>query len=322
MAIQILSLPVLIASLQTQKQDLVLERADLASRPLGAVGNLQFKAEPAGMRRAGGALLSGVRCLLAGLRANLAFFLTLPFAQARAQRNALVMARDNSRRIGNLLGSLTAPVEDAKAHVRAAQRLADLGRRAQGDLNTLCGGRYCLSTYMDELDDSAIKALRCGVLGSLEARLAVLNQISPEKLRIQASHVLSQIVAHLDQRLAKDCARDALWQLAEQLSAAPIDGQTLKGLLTQLSADVKASGAASAELSDGYELARLLQSLPKEQSKALLIQLRSGALEPGRQALSRLEDSPERQQAIAMLDHIRGSLAAVDMHASDRRRAN
>ena len=190
-------------TLDVPNQELVLQRRDLAPGPLGVVGNLQFSAEQGGTPSSNrvGAMASDTRHSLTRLRADLASFLNgEPSDARRAQRMFVAEARENSRYIGNLLGSLTAPAVDAGAHSTIAQRLMQLSERSNGDLANLPGGAESLYFYLYELTVSDITALRNGVLGSPAARNAVLNQIPPNGLRHQASQLLYQIMNALDQR--------------------------------------------------------------------------------------------------------------------------
>ncbi len=112
------------------QQELVLQlqRDDLESCPLGTVGNLQFNAEQGGTAPAprAGAPLSELSQPLADRRADLTVDVTGESSQARAQREALVQARAevraNSLLIGNLLGSLTARVDEEGRFVDADDR--------------------------------------------------------------------------------------------------------------------------------------------------------------------------------------------------------
>ncbi|MGE8591732.1 MAG: hypothetical protein ACN6OD_20375 [Alcaligenes sp.] len=198
-------------TLMVGHREQLLKRKDLGSCPLGTTGNLQYTEKQGGTPRASllGVLLKDIRCLLA----YLAFRLTRPSEQARAQRGAVVQARFNSRILGDLLGSLTAPQDDLKGRSQIIKELARLKKISKGDLTQFWGWRYCLSTYMDELKEADIQALRAGVLGSRRAKLAMLDQISHDKddpSRKLASEVLGQIEKALDRRLARDCARKAL----------------------------------------------------------------------------------------------------------------
>lgn len=205
--------------------DVKLERRDLGTSPLGTIGNLQFKARHGGSIGASrvGVMLSNARRLVA----NLAFFLTCMSSKARTQRADRIQVRENSRRIGDLLGMLTAAADDAKAQSRIAQKLTQLAEASAGDLSGLLGGEYCLSKYLDELSGADLQALRNGVLGSTKARGAVLARISSERLRGQASDILKQIGTAVHQQPAKNKTRAAFMQLVKLLSTTSFEGQDM-----------------------------------------------------------------------------------------------
>src|SRR5690606_5450307 len=117
--------------------------------------------------------------------------------EQRAQRFVLDQARDNSRRVGNLLGNLTGSPRDSKVQSRIAQGLARLGDLSGGDLSKLPGGKESLKTYLSELGLMDLSALRSGVLGDPKAREAVISRVEPPRLRTQASALLDQISAQL-----------------------------------------------------------------------------------------------------------------------------
>lgn len=264
-----------------QKQEPALERKDLGSCPLGTVGNLQFNAKQGGTRRA-----TAVGVWLSDLRrfwSSMAFRLISSSKPARSQRASLSQVRKNSRRIGNLLGSLTARADDLKGQRRIAQELARLGVLADGDLSNLKGWQYCLSSYLDDLTRADLEALVFGAAGSQAAREAVLNRISPDishPSRKQASVLLNLILHDAVQRLTIANAKQSLSGIAAQLSCKPLDGQKLKqelfrlagqvNLITVNEAALKTGKKADSGSGIGYKLGILLQSLPQAQLQPLL----------------------------------------------------
>lgn len=197
-----------------------LQRRHFDAGPLGQVGNLRFKAGPGATPRA-----SGPNALqrFGQFLSKVAFYVGAGPAQ-RAQRHVLDQARDNSRRIGNLLGNLTGAPGDPKTRARIAEGLARLGDLSGGDLSGLPGGKESLQTYLGELGVMDLNALRGGVLGDPEARQAVLDQVDPPRLRAQAARLLDQIAVALEQAVAGQAVRDPLAQIRALLAGQPVDG--------------------------------------------------------------------------------------------------
>lgn len=105
--------------------------------------------------------------------------------------------------LGNVLGGLTASRDKPLVHARLVTELRALGECSGGNVRSLSGAQNCLFIYLDELNDVDIKALREEMLGSQEAKIAILDQISLQPhhpSRKQASQVLDQIANALDQR--------------------------------------------------------------------------------------------------------------------------
>lgn len=197
-----------IQSLSLQPTHL-LERNDLWSSPLGNVGNLRYSTE-----RGGTPSVSFPRAVWAVASRTVgycAFRLTCPSEQASETRLVRTRAYYNSLLCGNLLGYLTArPQDDLHGHSKIVQWFAQASRLSSNDLSKLVGWRYSLSTYMSELTDADIRALRDGILSSPSAKAAVLNQVSRDRndpSRQLASQMLGQIERELQQRLARDSAR-------------------------------------------------------------------------------------------------------------------
>lgn len=203
-----------------------LKRKDLGTCPLGAIGNLQFKPGQGGTARASriGVLLSKIRRSLS----NLVFFLTSSHALVRARRAQLVQVRENSRRVGDLLGRLTAAAGAAKEHSLIGQKLKRLCKTPGGDLSSLPGGREALSRYLDELSDADLVALRCGVLNDVDA---ILDQVSPDPdspSRSQAYGMLRQIKLAVRSRFERKVVQEPFRQIARLLSDTPVDRHTLQ----------------------------------------------------------------------------------------------
>ena len=252
-------------------QDPQLRRKDIGSCPLGTKGNLQLM--PCNMGTAPatriGVLFSEIRRSLADKLVSLKFKLTQS-SEARAQREKLVEARvearANSRRIGNLLGSLTAKVNGGGDFVNCndclaiAQALKELNVPSDGGLYSLKGAKYCLGTYLNEAGEHDLIVLRDGVLSNEDACKELLDKISPDRdnpLRIQASQVLGDIAAAVNQQLARRAAHDPVQRIVGLLAASPIDGKELHEQLMRI---------------PNFEttLAYYFQALTKDEFQALL----------------------------------------------------
>lgn len=295
-----------------QKLDLELERKNVGSCPLGVVGNLQFKAAQGGTPRASqmGVFFSSVKKSLINLCVELKYKLVRATEEEQARHSYLVQARNNSRHIGNLLGGLTAPAHNRKGWDRVAEALAKLAERSRGDLTELPGGRYCLSTYLGELSNADLQALRNGILSSPGAQVLVLHRVSPDddKLRKQASQILNQVQMELDQRSAQT-VQTLLLEIVKQLSDPSMSGQDLKKPLIRLAKEVP---PAAGKAEDGSPLEDMLrshfQSLPREHLQPLLTLVNEKTLvKGGLEALSELDD----EVPYNTLEQIRDSLDAL-----------
>ncbi|WP_323018713.1 hypothetical protein [Castellaniella sp.] len=253
-------------------------RNNLDAGPLGQVGNLRFKAEPGATPRTSG---PGVGQRILNFLSKTAFYLTASPAQ-RAQQFVLDQARDNSRRIGNLLGHLTAQPDDTKAQGKIAEGLARLGDLSHGDLSNLSGGKESLKTYLQELGLMDLSALRSGSLSNPEARQAILDQVDPPRLRAQAENVLKQIDTALSQQIAQDAIQAPLSDITELLSRTPVDGVALDGHLHTLSTGLAMIGNQHLDI--------YLDNLPDAQLHTLSQVLNSGKLDTAKQALSQIRN--------------------------------
>ncbi|MFC4297797.1 hypothetical protein ACFO0J_07055 [Castellaniella hirudinis] len=298
-----------------------LQRQHLNAGPLGQVGNLRFKAESGATPRASA---PNVFQRFGQFMSKLAFYVGASPTQ-RAQQFVLDQARDNSRRVGNLLGNLTASPNDPKARSKIAEGLARLGDLSGGDLSNLPGGKESLKTYLSELGFKDLGALRSGVLGNPEARQAVIDQVDPPRLRAQAGQLLDQIAAALDQALAGQAVQEPLEQVRTLLAGKPVDGQALDTQLTRLSENLAMLG--------GDKLDTYLQTLSDADLKALQAVLNPDKLGAAKASLTQirnpdvqplsLEEAPDLrhetydpqliqsgriQQGETLLDRISGAL--------------
>ncbi len=269
-----------------------LQRQHLDSGPLGQIGNLRFRAGPGATPRASA---PNILQRFGQFLSKVAFYVGASPAQ-RVQQYVLDQARDNSRRIGNLLGNLTAAPDDPQARTRLAQGLARLGDLSGGDLSHLPGGKESLKTYLGELGVMDLNALRSGVLGNPDARQAVIDQVDPPRLRAQAALLLDQIAGALDQELAGQAVKEPLAQVRSLLAGEPVDGLALEGQLVRLSENLAMMG--------GDKLGVHLQTLSGDELKALQAVLHTDRLVGAKQALTQvrdpdaepllLEDAPDR----------------------------
>ncbi len=210
-------------------------------------------------------------------------------------REALFDVRITSWRIGNLLGLLTAnldrtiPFSDAVDDYKIARALTELKLPPEGSLYSLKGAKYCLDTYLDELKEFDLIALRRGVLSNEKARRNILDRISTcaeDELRMQASRVLDDVAQAVNQRLAQPAVYEHLVKLVDLLAADPVDGQGLHALL-QL-------------VPDNRVLDRYFRMLTTDELKALLNALQFQGLSAARRALSQVADGSQAQSVFKL----------------------
>lgn len=260
-------------SLSTGKnQQQTLERKDLGSCPLGTVGNLQFKAAQGGTKRASrvGVLLSQIRRTVA----NLVFFATCNCPAARTRRAYVNEARDASRHVGNLLGILTAPANDAKARSTVAKQLMLLAGQTKSDLSGLPGGQESLSRYVKELSDADLIALYNGAARCQVARKAVLDLIPDGESRTKAEAMLNQVQKAVERQFELQVVGAPLAKIAGVLADSPVDGRLLKEPLIRLGRGLeqfKASRDASSMKHEGELLDAYFNSVSKAQQEVLLL---------------------------------------------------
>lgn len=262
-----------------------LQRQHLDAGPLGQVGNLRFKTGPGATPRASA---PNVFQRFGQFLSKVAFYVGASPAR-RAQQFVLDQARDNSRRVGNLLGNLTAPPNDPKARSKIAEGLARLGDLSGGDLSSLPGGKESLKTYLGELGVMDLNALRGGVLGDPEARQAVIDRVDPPRLRAQAARLLDQITAALDQELAGQAVKEPLARIQALLAARPVDGTALEGQLARLSENLAMLG--------GDKFDTYLQGLSDAELKALQSVLNPDKREAVKASLGQIRDPDVRPLA-------------------------
>ncbi len=282
-------------------------REDLAAAPLGIIGNLQVKPEHGGTARA--SRRSAVSHLL-DLCADLTFRISRATPEERRQRAVRIEVHDNSRRIGNLLGSLTGSPKDGGDLFRIKGELEQLSGLVTRDLADLPGGAYALSTYLSELTRVDLEVMRDGMLGHPNARAAVMRRISPD-LRVRADKVLKQVEKALNQRLAQVIVEGPLQQIRTLMLARFLSKRELAAQLISLSTDL--AGRDLNESEDGPPTIAMLDtyfgSLPRFRLQEFSLVFQQEILDPARDALRRIHDPSERRQALDMLYSIRRSLA-------------
>lgn len=294
--------------------ELAVEREDLEPCPLGCIGNLQFTVEQGGTARASsiGTWLSDLYHSLAHFLNEFGFTSIFEPSEERAQRHAVVQARENSRRLGDLLGSLTARADDAQACSRIAVKLIKLCDPLKGDLGQMTGGQKSLTFYLRELSDADLIAMHNGVLGCPLARAAMLKEISRVSAwkGEQLPEVLNQIAEALRDQFIQRVVQEPFGQIVRQLSGHSEDGCRLRAPLIRLAEGLdqfEASRKGTAMGAGGDPLDGYLRFLPKGQLELLLTHCLSERLNTVQQTLSRA-DNDSKSQAAAMLERIGNSL--------------
>ncbi len=205
--------------------------------------------------------------------------------------------RANSARIGDLLGSLTAtayepdPLRQRLNHTRLAEALTALDVPLAGDLYSLKGAKYCLDTYLNELTEPDFIALRFGALSSARFCKDILDLIPTgldEASRIQVFRALVNIAEAVDQRVNQFAMRGPMFQLADLLTAEPVDGQNLRKQLLMLP-------ICASTIREHIEI------LSMDEFKALLGAFQPDGLNAARRALSQFADD-RAQPSLAMLN--------------------
>jgi len=293
-----------------QERKVVVERKDLGACPLGTVGNLQFRAEQGGTPRASrvGVMLSDAWHALLKLSNDLMYCFTFKQADGQEEHIEFMAARSSSRRIGNLLGCLTAPADDVRADLRTAQELAELAEMSRGNLANLTGGRESLGFYLNELSDADLISLHNGVLGCPAARASVLNEVAQISFWAQdrAPQVLNQIAKALSRQFAKKVVQEPFTLISDLLSANPVDRKKLEEPLIRLAKGLQQfqdSRKLTALESDGDPLDSYLRLLPKKQLEALLTKKSISNLEKVQKERPLTEDA-SKNPAFIMLDRI------------------
>ncbi|WP_394065647.1 hypothetical protein [Alcaligenes sp. WGS1538] len=272
-----------------QANDIRLPRQNLDDCSSGDVGKLRFKERQCPAARAG---RPGSWSSLNGAATELPTFSSCAHQGAPAEHQALEEKPACGRLIGSVLRSLSAPQDDDDAQYRIAWGLARLGKRSNGDLANLQGGREFVLTYMSKLEAADLSALSKGVLCQPDAGKRVLMRILPA-FRSQAADVLEQLAQVLRLRLVSDTLLEPVQRLAMLLSASPIDGERLHMQLSSLPIDVRL-------------LHLYLNFMPQDRVQALWFALRPEKREGVEQALLSMEDA-KRQQAREALRCVRAS---------------
>lgn len=270
------------------REEPLIRRSDLEPCALGVVGNLSYSTRDGGTPRACHArlLLSDTWRSVADKWTELTASIDTGSAPARARRETLIEVRLNSRLIGNLLGSLTAKVDETshtvhgKDQARIVRELMALAQSSNGDVFSLKGAKYCLETYLQELTESDLVALRYGVLSEeiyCEFILSRISARSGDSLRAQASRVLEDIAQAVKLYFAQYAIHGPLTEMVDMLAAGPVDTRKLLNYLLAIP-------CGSVVVRD------YLDSLHKDAFKVLLDVFRAESLESIKQALSQIDD--------------------------------
>ncbi|MGE8547212.1 MAG: hypothetical protein ACN6OC_07200 [Alcaligenes sp.] len=277
------------SSSQTNVQD--LQPQGFAPGPLGTVGNLRFKPVQGGTAPIRRSLPPKVRDALAELK----FRFSRASPEVRAQYGYMTQRHDNSRRIGNMLGLLTARTNDAKARGKIIEELGQLANLTQGNLANLPGAMESLSFYLSELKREDLDALRDGVLGNRTAKAIVIDRISRD-LNAQALEVLKQISYAVDQCVAQEVLHGPLVSLCDMMKAPSERGQELAMSLLSLFAEKSM-------------LKIYLQSVSETNLAGMSILFGQDYVDSARRAMHDIVTEREEQQAYAMLIYIRKAVA-------------
>lgn len=277
------------SSTQTNAQD--LQPRGFAPGPLGTVGNLRFKPEQGGTAPVRRSLPPKVRDALAELK----FRFSRASPEVRAQHGYMTQRHDNSRRIGNMLGLLTARTNDAKARGKIIEELEQLASLTQGNLANLPGAMESLSFYLSELKWEDLDALRDGVLGNRTAKAIVIDRIS-RGLSAQAVEVLKQISYAVDQCVAQEVLHGPLVSLCDMMKAPSERGQELAMSLLSLAAEKSL-------------LTLYLQSVSETNLAGMSILFGRTNVASAELAMQDIVPAREEQQACAMLTDIRKAVA-------------
>lgn len=278
---------------------------ELAPGPLGAVGNLRFTPQENGTASANHTSVPSFDSSMADLRLELG----IAPRDARVQLRHCIKVRENSRLVGNLLGNLTAPANDACALTRIAKNLEVLSKLCHGNLYDFIGGEQALHTYLKALTYPDLIALCDGIFNHPQAYEAVLEQISPAELRVQARSVLFQVGAHTLDHFAHVAVSEPLNKIAEMLNVTPVDGKKLAAQLVKVKLHSAPAAIGKADIfSTDNTLDIYFQSLSKNELDARIAGLQDQKLRAAENALHKLSDSPEKRRAIAMLERLGKSL--------------
>ncbi|MHA3903556.1 hypothetical protein ACTPOE_08335 [Castellaniella sp. WN] len=289
---------------------------------LGRHGNVRYKGERGATRFVPDPdPLRSFRRVLAD-----AAFLLFAGPEERTARNARLERHDDSRRISNLLGSLTSRADDPRlqeeARAKISRELGELAKRVEqtgGDAGTPRGlsglphGRESLDHYLkNELSGTDLLALRVTVRmlsrRNGEFRGKVLDGVRPPLLRDPAARLLDEIVEAIDREDARRKLQRSLSSVSSLLSRKPADLEGLERNLFLLSIRLKSSfeedRTLDAYLSDlsGEELKILSQDIgalnAARDGLIDLIKKRDGPDAPGKavtDVLSRLGESLDRE---------------------------
>lgn len=275
--------------LSTQLNQSALRRQNLAPHPLGTVGNLCFTAREGGTPRACyvAALLTDAGRSVSGKWADLTSCVFMEPDDVRTRREILNQTRAYSQSMGELLGCLTAKVDNGTGRFadsfgarRIVKALLKLIRQPGGDLGDEPRKRHCLETYINELKVADLIALHNGVLSCNHARAAVLRQV-PTRLFTQASDELNRIGVAVYRVFVLKVVQEPLEEVARRLACRAtrqLEGRRQLVVLNKIVCQYSGSGSVSTACEEN-DLARYIRHLPSEQLRTLSIPISSATEE-------------------------------------------
>lgn len=286
----------------TQTGARILPLQKYAPGPLEAVGKLRYMPQQRGTAPVGRA-----RAFLHGsFPENLRLSVGGDSAKARARLERCMEVRENSRRIGSLLGSLSAPANDARALSRIAKELGLISELTREVTFFFYGWERALYACLKAMTHPELIALCEGIFNHPQACDAVLEQISPAELRSSAAGVLNKIRAALYEQLAHVIVSEPLGKIIDALNDTPVDAEELEAQLLKLHADMAAPHIS--RLMDRFPADSMLEiyfrSLKRNKLAARMVDLQRQKLLAADKALCELSDGPEQRLARTVLERV------------------
>ncbi|MGE8548323.1 MAG: hypothetical protein ACN6OC_12870 [Alcaligenes sp.] len=166
----------------------------------------------------------------------------------------------------------------------------------------LAEGDQALCAYLKAMTYPDLIALCDGIFNHPQAYEAVLEQIPSARLRVQAVKMLGQVGGAAFEQLAHVVVSEPLGKIREMLIVTPLDGEKLAAQLNTLHTGLPTPDAIGA--ADRFPAVSMLdiyfQSLSRDKFDAWMLGLHGEKLQAADNALHKLNDSPEKRQALAM----------------------